>query len=412
MKTSTLVKLGSSALLLGATAVGCTTTSRVAGIGKAPRGGLQSARLAAGAGDAIKARKTDQAIALAEKAVALDPQNAANRATLGQAYMAGGRFLSAETSFGEALSLDPSLVRTRFSLALTQIALGKRDAARSSLAMLGDAVSDADLGLATALAGDTPAGITILERGARAPEAGAKARQNLALAYAMAGRWTDAQAVAEQDVPADQLALRLSQWAQFARPDSSSAQVSSLLGVTLVADQGRPTALALAVPAQGPAVALAAAGPVPTSGGSVAEPFDTTAAETQVAAFVAPAPAARRPMVLAASPQTGSHRGFAQGKWVIQLGAYSQARGVQAAWTRIASRVTGAHSYAPGRSTFAKGGSATLYRLTLSGFAGRDSAQRMCEGIRAKGSPCFVRPAAGEQPMLMAANLNSKIAMR
>ncbi len=424
MKTSFLIRLGSSALLLGVTAVGCTTASGpVARASDGVNGSRQAAHVARDAQAAIKARQVDTAVALAEKAVALAPREAGHRAMLGQAYLLAGRFASAETSFGESLSLDPAQPRTRFNMALAQIALGKGEAARATLAGLQGALPETDIGLATTLSGDHEGGLVLLEHAAHAQDAGPKARQNLALAYAMAGRWNDAQAVAEQDVPADQLALRLSQWSQFARPNSPWQQVASLLNVTASVDTGRPTALALADPAPtGVPVALAAADALPEPAASVTVPIETAPVETAAAevperSFVVPvaqtrpsAPAAFASAVARRTVVRPALQPVAGGKWVIQLGAYSQPRAINAAWSRISGRV--GSGFAPAQSTFVRDANSTFYRLTMTGFGTRGDAQGMCSQIRAKGGQCFVRAAAGEQPIQMASNLGTKIAMR
>src|SRR3546814_16591747 len=57
---------------------------------------------------------------------------------------------------------------------------------------LADIVPAADYGLAMAMAGDAPEGVRILYEMIHDPAATARTRQNLAYAYALAGRWTDA----------------------------------------------------------------------------------------------------------------------------------------------------------------------------------------------------------------------------
>ncbi|MES2700364.1 MAG: SPOR domain-containing protein, partial [Pseudomonadota bacterium] len=81
----------------------------------------------------------------------------------------------------------------------------------------------------------------------RGGENTAKMRQNLAYAYAVAGRWREARLMAAQDVPADQLGARIAQWAEMASPDAYELRIARLLGVPAgVRDIGQPTALALA----------------------------------------------------------------------------------------------------------------------------------------------------------------------
>ena len=69
-----------------------------------------------------------------------------------------------------------------------------------------------------ALAGRTDDALAVLEAAAARHGADARVRQNLALAYALSGDWTNARTVAAQDVPADQLDARIQQWMQLAKP--------------------------------------------------------------------------------------------------------------------------------------------------------------------------------------------------
>src|SRR5207245_5672839 len=131
-------------------------------------------------------------------------------------------------------------------LALVETALGKNAEALSFLEAAKDVLDPADYGLAVALAGRPADAIQVLETAARAPGADSRVRQNLALALALAGDWTNARTVAAQDVPADQVDARVHQWMQLASPKKPSDEVAALVGVTPAAvDPGQPTQLAL-----------------------------------------------------------------------------------------------------------------------------------------------------------------------
>lgn len=228
----------------------------------------RAATLTASAWTALGKGDAKQAVADAEAATLLLPDDAGTRALLGRAYLAAGRFGSAETAFGDALTLDPTLSRVVVNRALAQIALGKADQARASLASVDGKASDSDIGLALALLGDSDAARTRLDAAARAAGADARARQNLGLAFALEGRWTDAAAVAEQDVPGNLMPQRLRRWAMIAQLKADPAmQIGAVLGVLPTADAGQPAALALAAPSQLPAatipVVMAAAPPSP-----------------------------------------------------------------------------------------------------------------------------------------------------
>ncbi|MDB5690017.1 MAG: sporulation protein [Sphingomonas bacterium] len=435
MRTHHLTRIGAPALLLGLVAVGCTPNMRPAALSSSVplKPEKQAARRAGDALAAIKTRDADKAVAAAEEAVALAPRNAEYRATLGQAYLIAGRFTSAEASFADAVALDPTPGKPGFNLALSQIALGKWDVARASLARLEGVVPDTDIGLARALAGDREGAIVILERAARTQGAGVKARQNLALAYALAGRWAEAQNVAAQDLPGNQLLIRIGEWSQFARPQASWDQVASLLGVTPVDDPGRPVALALGAGDDAAPMLAEAPSPQPDPAEAatmIAQADDsvspTTAPEPDAGPLASIPPAAVHVAAVSATPASAriavAGHGRAHiaspaplrsgGRWVIQLGAFSQPAALKAAWSRVSGRVAALRGYVPAGSTFSVGGSGTVHRLTMSGFATRGDAQRLCARIKGRGGACFVRPAAGEQPLQWASRANNLLAMR
>lgn len=222
-----------------------------------------SAWAALGKGDAARAVQD------AEAATALLPNDAGMRALLGRAYLSAGRFRSAETAFSDALALDPALPRAAVSRALAQIALSQPDAARASLAKAEGIATDADIGLAEALLGETEAARQRLDTAARAPGSDARTRQNLGLALALEGRWTDAVAVAAQDVPADAMPQRLHRWAMIAQMRADPAmQVGAILGVMPSEDGGQPANLTLVIPPVAPVIAL----PEPLETAQVAVP--------------------------------------------------------------------------------------------------------------------------------------------
>jgi len=192
------------------------------------------------------------AIRLAEAAVLQSPREAQARAMLGRAYLAGGRFQSAETAFGDALTLDPSSARIAVNRAIAQIALGRFSAAAATLDTVRHDADSSDVGLALALLGRMDEARALLLAAARAPGADARTRQNLAFAYALEGRWNDAATVAAQDIPAEMVPERLRRWAMVGQLRASPAmQVGAMLG-TLPADDdaGTPDRRAL-VPATG-----------------------------------------------------------------------------------------------------------------------------------------------------------------
>ena len=252
MMRTTFGKAAISSLIVATTMVGCS------GAAFHPRASVSQpkgdpAKLAAKAAEALDDRDADDAVRSAEAAVQLAPQNAGYRQLLGRAYVLAGRFASAETALSDALALGSSDARTIGSLALVQVAQRRPEAARSLLAGHADTIPASDYGLAMAMAGDADEGVRILSQAIHDPAATARTRQNLAYAYALAGRWKDARLVVGRDLDPTDANKRVTEWAQVAAPGLAPQRVAALRGVTMNdADQGQPAMLALA-PAPAPA---------------------------------------------------------------------------------------------------------------------------------------------------------------
>ncbi len=386
---------------------------------------------------ALNSNDIPTAIDLAERAVQKTPDDAGFRALLGNAYFAGGRFQSAEQAYKDSLSIYSNQPQIVLKLALVEIGLGKNAEALGFLEAGREVIDPADYGLAVALAGRPDAAIQVLQDIARRPDADARVRQNLALAYALSGDWTNARTVASQDVPADQLDARIHQWMQMATPGKGSTAVAALVGVTPVSvDPGQPTRLALnktgsqvqqaqagpvraprmaeqqvaqtapaPVPAQIPAPVEAVAPPPPVAVADASQaapqpvPFvepksqPKAARKTQQVAHAAPTV---KPAKLYAASAHGSSRA------VVQLGAYSNSGSVLLAWNSKARKFRSLSAYTPMSARFAspKG---TFYRLSVKGFGSVNEAMALCSSLRREGGTCFVRNVAGDAPVNIAA---------
>jgi Flp pilus assembly protein TadD len=191
-------------------------------------------------------RQANKVIAKAEKQAAMNPQDVAARVSLATAYLRTGRFESAVTTFEDARYLGDTSARTGLGLALAQTGAGNGAGAVALLDASRNVIPVSDYGLALALAGETGRGVDVLSESLRAGENTVKLRQNLAYAYALDGRWSEARLLASQDVPADKLDARISEWALQGRPEDFRRRVASLLGAPVRADAGRPENLAIA----------------------------------------------------------------------------------------------------------------------------------------------------------------------
>jgi Flp pilus assembly protein TadD len=435
MNKAVALKFAVSALAIGTTMVACKPAAQAFRPASASTVAVKSDAQAADAFARARARSQTGdsvgAIALAEQAVELSPRNAGYRLLLADFYLKAGRFQSAEATYGDVLALDPGNPRASLAIALASIATGRNDAAVERLEAIADTAPPSDVGLAFALAGQPQRAIELLEPAARASGADGRLRQNLALAYALAGDWEKAKATAAQDVSPAELQRRLSQWAALARPSAQGERVAAILGVRAApSDEGQPVRLALAPPAgQAFAAAEPAPEPAPAAAAALAP---VTPAEADVPAWVpaAQAPAAPREETkpvyadavqslvapqpaVATAPKLAPVRHFdrpvrlasasdtqsaAPGRFAVQLGAFSSAAGVERAWAK-AYRRFGFESHTPLSTTFSVAGRPTLHRLSVAGFASRGEADRTCRSVRAKGGVCFVRAVAGDAPV-------------
>ncbi|WP_245824721.1 SPOR domain-containing protein [Sphingomonas azotifigens] len=390
MKRRHLFSIGAALLALGGTAATSVVVRGSAFATVAPNA-KKAAHEARAAQKALGARKAEAAVAHAEQAVANDPQRGDYRALLGQAYLLAGRFTAARQALRDALSLDPDNGRVALNLALASIGTGDWGGARALLETHAAQIPATDRGLATALAGDPGGAIEILAPAVRGSDASARTRQNLALALALAGRWGEAKAVAAMDVAPDQLNARLMQWASFARPANAYDQVAALLGVRAVQDAGQPVALALT---RQPDVAALVPAPAPAATPEP-EPSPVPVNDPMPAPVFKPAPvrAAVAKPIKPVVPKAAPVRTTA-GPFVVQLGAFANAGVARDAWQKLNGRVAALGRLKPQGATV-PAGKASLYRLSVGGFA-RADADALCRAVRSGGGTCFVRMAAGD----------------
>lgn len=393
---------------------------------------------------ALAKGKSDRALTFAELAVEADMQNRDYRGLLARIYMSQGRFVSAERTLMDVMDLGQVDPRTVISLALSRIAQGNVDSAVSLVEANRAIVPVSDYGLTLALAGRSGDAISILTDAIRTDNASARTRQNLALAYALDGRWRDARIMASQDMAQDSVNERIAEWAQFARPQAYTLRVAGLLKIAPnMSDTGQPVRLALnsvtpaglaqaEVPAaplefsvQEPAVELAAVGPAPVTDSAG---FAAVETDVQVAAPVAIAVAAEAPLIkapegpaksatsiapvkLALADVPASNVSAVSGTHIVQLGAFSNTANAQAAWSKYSKRYGVLNGYNSASSTVTVNGK-TLIRLAAMGFGNASSANSACRQIKASGGVCLVRNISGERPVRMASNQGRRIAAR
>jgi Flp pilus assembly protein TadD len=432
MKRTTFGKAALSSLLVATTMVGCTGAAFRPSASAVQQKG-NPGKFAIAAEKALGDRDGAKAVEAAEAAVQLAPQNAAYRQILGRAYVLAGRFASAETALSDAMTLGNSDASTIVSLALVQVAQGRGDAARSLLVANAGTVPAGDYGLAMAMAGDPSEGVRILSEAIHDPSATVRTRQNLAYAYALAGRWKDARMIVGMDMAPLAANKRISDWAQIAEPSLAPMRVAALMGVTInQGDAGQPVALALAPAAAAAPIEMAQAAPdiAPVPEAQPEAPVQVAEAAPAPEPVVAPAPvikAERAPVRVAARDfiiedrnakpvqpkgrvakaqpaiaapvarmqQAAFIKPVANGasNWVVQLGAYDNAAIAKEKWMSMAGRSNTLAAFPVLTSQATVKGKA-YYRLAISGFGSRADAITACKTIRAKSGQCFVREGA------------------
>ncbi|WP_428627066.1 SPOR domain-containing protein [Sphingopyxis sp.] len=453
MNRNMLMNLAVSGFILSV-ATGCSGMGAMA---NAPSRAAGTPAVAAKSADqaraALEAGKVSKAVALAETAVAASPRDADYRALLGQAYLNDGRFASASTALTEAMELGATDSNTIIALTLAQIAQGKSADAISLLQAHRDTVPASDIGLALALAGDSEGAIYVLTDAARAPDAGARTRQNLALAFALSGRWAQAQILASQDLSPAKLEARMMEWSKLAESPNAQLRVASLIGTKAQQDAGMPVRLALSnfgetqMAEAAPAAELASADPAPVAAyappppvladagnaiRSVELPMPERTADGVVPVTELPQPQAAGEVILAeAAPYRAAPRVANEGRirpaqqqalelatvlipkamafnakkpsgWAVQLGAYDSLGIAKEKWGGLKKRSAMLANF-PASSHAATVKGRTFYRLTVNGLATRADATSLCNELKAHGQTCFIRAMGGSESIQWAA---------
>lgn len=449
MNRKMLMNLAVSGFVLSV-ATGCSGMGAMA---DAPARAAGKPQVAAKSADqaraALEAGKVSKAVGLAEAAVAGSPRDASYRALLGQVYLNDGRFASATSALSEAMELGATDSNTIIALTLALIAQGKGAEAISLLQAHRDTVPASDIGLALALAGDSEGAIYVLTDAARAPDASARTRQNLALAFALSGRWAQAQILASQDLSPAKLEARMMEWSKLAETPNAQLRVASLIGTKAQVDGGMPVRLALsnygetqmaAVDAPAP-VELASADPAPVAAyappppvladassaiRSIELPMPERNADGVVPVTELPQPKAAGEIIMAdAAPYRAAPRVGGEGRirpaqqqalelatvlipkamafnakkptgWAVQLGAYDSLGIAKEKWGGLKKRSAMLANF-PASSHAATVKGRTFYRLTVNGLATRADATSLCNELKAHGQTCFIRAMGGSE---------------
>jgi cell division septation protein DedD len=342
------------------------------------------------------------------------------------------------------VSLGDNSSRLALSLALAKTGAGQGREALAILEAQRDSIPVSDLGLALALAGDSSRGVALLTDALRGGENTPKLRQNLAYAYALDGRWSDARIMMAQDVPADLIDQRITEWAMRAKPDDYRERVAGLIGAPLRSDPGQPVQLALAnTPTFDQLAAEASATPpapanaelaastetqIPAPAYGLSEPaarpvVQSTFAESSAAPApraAAPAQARHRPArtvritLPAAKPAAPKIAASTSGTHLVQLGSFSSEQSAKRAWNLLVARNPNLRGHRMVITPAVVDGK-NYWRVAAAGFdAG--TAQGACSTVKSRGGACFAyaasRVPAGAVTGFAQARLGKAIATR
>lgn len=455
---------------IGCTSIGISSTMKVS---SAQVSAKKAAAWSVKAEQAKTSGKIEKATMFSELAVENDMRNREYRAQLAQLYMSQGRFQSAERTWMDVMDLGQVDPRSVISLSLSRIAQGKVESAIALVEANQSLIPASDYALTLALAGQSTRAVEILTDAIRNDNASARTRQNLALAYALEGRWREARVMASQDMPQDRVNDRIAEWAQYARPGAYQMRVAGLLKVTPQDDAGQPVRLALAgsqnqmadaspvasqdsmvIPAS---TQLSAVGPAPmadSSGfGAANDAIPEASAPVMQTAMADPAAvpvksvgvmsngiqmvsipvlgdygrseaplikAAAGPSKLASQSKkpvklaladVAPRAGKTGSTHLVQLGAYGSAASAKSAWDMLTHKHAFLTGFSSASSTVKVNGK-NFVRLAATGFDSAQAANNMCNKIKMAGGSCIVRSLPVKQPVGLASLPARKVAVK
>lgn len=246
--------------LLAIALAGCSTTTRQARVdstvtastgaesidywqqryAKAPRDKSTALNFAAAL---RQADRTDQAVAVLQRAAIYHPTDNEVLAAYGKALAANGQLQLALDTVRRAQTPDKPDWKLLSTEAAVLDQLGNHDQARSlyrqALAIQpNDPGVLSNLGMSYVLTGELKDAETVLRQAAAVPRADGRVRQNLALVVGLSGRFAEAQRIASADLPADEATANVAylksmlaqrdNWQKLKAADSSSKVAANI----------------------------------------------------------------------------------------------------------------------------------------------------------------------------------------
>lgn len=297
--------------------------------------------------------------------------------TYGKAALAEGRFDEALRGFSMATTLAPQDTRPRSGMAIALAANGEVAAAVAALHGASDNDGLSNKALVLAASGNAEDAIRILEPLMMSGSAGARDRQNLAMAYLLAGQENRAFQIARLDLDAASVHDTFTFYRSLQSLDTRSRMRALVTGTI---DPSWTTAEAGNLSLENSDARAAAAERLVAEASAPPAPVRTLAA--------APAP-----VELTAVPPLLEPEG-----WALQIGAYRTLPQLVRGWKLLYVRNQDILNGIPPRRSevdFGKrdeGPSGFYYRLNAGPLATLGEARIMCEELKRRGTRCWIRP--------------------
>ena len=325
------------------------------------------------------------------KALALAPDNVLALKGYGTALTGLGQPHLALVKFEAALALaaEPGIYN---GLGVAHDMLGNADEAQANYrAGLQGAPADLglvnNLGLSLALSGDYDEAIVLLERAVTLPGVTVRHRQNLALAYGLAGDGARAAQIARLDLDEQRVRQNLGYYHVLRGITDHAAKVAAvgslgIPGVLATSADGPVLPPRRNAPRQG----ASKPGRGDTLAGLATAPLDTEIPGIAKAPTLAPMVAATPPQPLI-RPASLEPEGEI---WRVQIGALASRQGARAAWDQaqgLHNDLLGPLSLRLQQATVERG---TFYRIQGGPLAGLAAAQSLCAALEARDQSCLV----------------------
>lgn len=296
----------------------------------------------------------------------------------GKSALALGKFRVALGAFTGALNADPHDAGARSGMAIALAATGKGAAALAILEGMDDATSLSNKALVLAATGEADAAIRLLEPIVASGNAGARERQNLAMAYLLAGQDARAYEIARLDLDP----ISVNDTFTFYRSLSSLEQAQRMQA--LVTGVVEPT----------------------WSSEQMANLKLDTSTDRIVAAqrVIEPEKAL---VQVAAKPAEIQNVTYEEGDvppllepegWALQIGAYRSISRLVRGWNLLRDRnIDILRDIPPRRSEVDFGSrdagpSGFYYRLNAGPLASFSEAKTLCNELKRRGTRCWIRP--------------------